>query len=117
MPCLPRVVAVQDLDCIDRAKFTYTLPVPVPPTFLDQFADAQIVVHAFSRFSPRAHDLFSIVKPGCYRCDGIVDGTALTVAFEGDPLDWPTALMDDFADRLRAAGLASVDYVRGRAID
>lgn len=113
----PRVVAVQDLDCIDRAKFRYTLPMAVPPAFLDQFGDAQVVIRAFSRITPRARDLFSITKPGCFRCDGIVDGNEMTVSFDGDPLDWPMVLMEDFARRLRAAGLAAIEYVRGKDID
>ena len=112
-PSLVRVVATQDLDCVDRAKFRYALPTPVDAALLGRFGDCDIRVHAFSRFSPRARDLVTIVRGDTFRCDGIVGAAALVVAFAGDAIDWPVAAMQDFADRLAQAGCGAVEYRRG----
>ncbi len=111
------VRAVQDLDCLDRVKFTYELPSPIPPRFLDLFADARVVIHKFSALAPLARDLFTITLPGRFRADGIVGGTAIIVSFDGDPVRWPLSLIDDFARRLHTGGFPSIDYVRGAPID
>lgn len=112
-PLLVRVVATQDLDCVDRAKFRYALPTPVDAALLARFGDCDIRVHAFSRLSPHARDLVTIVRRDTFRCDGIIGAAALVVAFAGDAIDWPVATMQDFADRLAQAGCGAVEYRRG----
>ena len=107
------VVATQDLDCVDRAKFRYVLGAPVSPSLLDVFGDCQVRVSAFSRFSPLARDLFTILRPGHFRCDGIVGSDELVVTFEGDAVEWPITTMREFADRLTEAGCGAVEYRRG----
>ncbi len=107
------VVATQDLDCLDRAKFRFALRAPLGLGVLDAFADCELRISAFSRFSPVAKDLFTIVCPGRFRCDGIVGSDALVVAFEGDAVAWPRATMREVADRLTEAGFGAVEYRRG----
>ena len=107
------MIATQDLDCLDRAKFHYALPLPIGPAFLDSFVDCDVQVHAFSRFSPLARDLFTITWGGQFRCDGIVGGDELVVAFAGDAIAWPVATMRDFDARLAKLGFGVVEYRRG----
>jgi hypothetical protein len=107
-----RVVAIQDLDCVDRAKFRYRLPHPLPADFHNSFADADVTLRAFSRISPRARDLYTITKAGAFRCDAIAGAREFIVTFVGDAVHWPTPIMADFAARVSAAGCGTVHYVR-----
>lgn len=105
--------AVQDRDCIDRAKFRYHLAFPLPEIFFSQFPDAGVTIREFSRMVPKGRDLFSIVKPGMFRADGLVRDTKMTVSFHGDPQDWPRDLMRNFELRLTASGYGKIRYVAG----
>ena len=107
-----RVVATQDLDCVDRAKFRYVLGAPVSPSLLDVFGHCQVRVSAFSRFSPLARDLFTILRPGGFRCDGIVGSDELIVTFEGEAAEWPVTTMREFDGRLAKAGCGATEYRR-----
>lgn len=108
-----RVVATQDLDCVDRAKFRYVLDAPVSPSLLDVFPDCQVRISTFSRFSPLARDLFTILRPGSFRCDGIVGSDELIVTFEGEAAEWPVTTMREFDGRLAKAGCGATEYRRG----
>jgi hypothetical protein len=102
--------AIQDLDCIDRAKFRYLLPAPPPTWFLDRFEDATVTIRRFSQFSPRARDLFSIRKAGAFLAEGVIGGQEIIVSFYADPEPMPAGLLDEFAKALK--GMGEIVYVQ-----
>ena len=113
MPPRGWIIATQDIDCLDRAKFRYRLPAAAPGDLLERSPDTIVSLHRFSRFTPLARDLRTIVKPGAFHCASVVGERELVVTFTGDPVRWPMPLMTDFAARLAAAGYGPVRYIRG----
>jgi hypothetical protein len=105
-----QIRAIQELDCIDRAKFRYLLPIPASDTFLDRFEDAVVTMRRFSQFSPLSRDLFVIRKAGAFLAEGVFGGREIIVLFYADPDPLPADLMEAFAKTLQ--GIGDVVYVQ-----
>jgi hypothetical protein len=103
--------AIQDFDCIDRAKFRYFLPMRPPEGFLDRFKDVVVTIRRFSQFSPFARDLFSIRKADAFLAEGVFGGQEIIVSFYADPEPLPTSLMDEFGKALH--GMGEIVYLHG----
>lgn len=107
------IEAVQDMDCLDRAKFRYYLPFGFPMAARDAFPAHEVRYYDFSAFMPNGKDLLTVIRPQRFRLDGVISASHLIVAFDAPADDWPREAMAEIELILQAMGYLSVQYRRG----